>query len=317
MVLLGAAFVIWDQMHWWETVADYSFGYLVPLLFFYILWTRRSAIAGYCTPDTAAEVSKEPNTLGARFLEKLVPLTGTIETLAFCSAILGLILFGMGALVRAALGPLPEASLLISSGFGIGVLSSVFLASDRGTENRPLPLNRRLSLTLLFLFPALIWIITAPMIEGVERRISLFLLDKVTVIVFSIVEALGFALVREGNVLYLPKGEVGVAEACSGIRSLTACLFTGSFLGAAFLDKLWKKGLLVFLAMGLAFATNILRSFFLTIWAYQYGSEALEHTLWGISIHDLTGYSVLIITSLGLFALLPIFDLFDDLEEES
>jgi hypothetical protein len=44
----------------------------------------------------------------------------------------------------------------------------------------------------------------------------------------------GATLIREGNVLVLPTGRVGVAEACSGIRSLTGCLFSGALLGAAF-----------------------------------------------------------------------------------
>ena len=40
--------------------------------------------------------------------------------------------------------------------------------------------------------------------------------------------------VVQGNVLALPTGNVGVEDACSGIRSLTGCLFAGSFLAAVF-----------------------------------------------------------------------------------
>jgi exosortase len=101
----------------------------------------------------------------------------------------------------------------------------------------------------------------------------------------------------------LPKGEVGVAEACSGIRSLTGSIFAGSFLAAVFLDHLWKKIGLVASAMFLAFFTNILRSLFLTSWAYAYGSAAIEG-----SVHDITGYAVLGVTVLGLLALIPLFN---------
>jgi exosortase/archaeosortase family protein len=109
--------------------------------------------------------------------------------------------------------------------------------------------------------------------------------------------------VQEGNVLLLPQGRVGVADACSGIRSLTACLFAGSFLAAVFLERFWMKILLVALAMALAFITNLLRSVFLTAWAYAYGSEAIEG-----SLHDTTGYAVLGLTVVGLFVLLPFFN---------
>jgi len=109
--------------------------------------------------------------------------------------------------------------------------------------------------------------------------------------------------VQEGNVLILPHGQVGVADACSGIRSLTGCLFAGSFLSAVFMDRLWKKVALVAAALVFAFFTNLLRSLFLTGWAYAYGSEAIEGTL-----HDATGYAVLGLTCVGLFGLMPLFN---------
>jgi exosortase len=140
------------------------------------------------------------------------------------------------------------------------------------------------------------------LVSAVESGISLFLLRKVVVVVFTLFSALGYPLVQEGNVLVLPHGTVGVAEACSGIRSLTACLFAGSFLAAVSLDRLWKKILLVLTALLLAFFTNLLRSLFLTGWAYAYGSDAIEGRL-----HDGTGFAVLGLTCLGLFALLPLF----------
>ena len=106
-------------------------------------------------------------------------------------------------------------------------------------------------LTGLFLFPALIWLISAPMVSAVETEIRVFLLTKVTIVVFNIFDIIGYEIEREGNVLLLPEGQVGVEEACSGIRSLTACLFAGSFLAAVFLNRFWKKVLLVAAAMGL------------------------------------------------------------------
>jgi hypothetical protein len=47
---------------------------------------------------------------------------------------------------------------------------------------------------------------------------------------------------------------------------------------------------------------NLARSLFLAGWAYAYGSEAIAGAL-----HDGTGLAVLGLTTLGLFAMLPLF----------
>jgi exosortase len=125
---------------------------------------------------------------------------------------------------------------------------------------------------------------------------------------------MGYEIEREGSVLILPDGQVGVEEACSGIRSLMACLFAGSFLAAVFLNRFWKKVLLVAAAMGFAVLTNMIRSLFLTMWAYHYGSTAIdEHWVLPLvgdigSVHDVTGLAILGFTCVGLICLLPIFN---------
>jgi len=96
---------------------------------------------------------------------------------------------------------------------------------------------------------------------------------------------------------------VGVEEACSGIRSLTACLYAGSFLGAVFLKRLWQKFALVVAAAALALGMNLIRSLFLTGWAYRHGAQAIEGT-----VHDTAGYAVLAFTVAGLFGLLALFN---------
>jgi exosortase len=161
----------------------------------------------------------------------------------------------------------------------------------------------RARVAALALFPACVWLISAPLVSAFENTLSLFLLRKVVAVVFFVFGMLGYPLVQEGNVLVLPTGTVGVADACSGIRSLTACLFAGSFLAAVFLDRLWKKIALIAAALLLAFATNLLRSLFLTSWAYMHGSDAIEG-----SVHDLTGFAVLGFTCIGLLLLLPLFN---------
>lgn len=305
--LLAAAmgFVIWDQFFWWGDREDYSFGYLVPFFVGYVLFDRWPTIKRYFFQP----IAKETDCRSRRPLTHLV-------TLAFACGWMGsLALFAIGALLRSVAGPENPASLALSAGFAGLLLSTVYFLTEKTPHGNPRKLGTRLTITGLFLFPALIWLLSAPMVSVLETRIRVALLTQVTIVVFNTFDILGHPLIREGNVLILPEGRVGVEEACSGIRSLTACLFAGSFLGAVFLDRFWKKALLVGLAMLFALITNFIRSLFLTYWAYSRGSDALNDH-WHLpligdigSVHDATGFMILIVTSIGLLALLPLFNL--------
>jgi len=274
------SFLAIDQMHWWRLKADYSFGWLVPPFVAYLLferWTRLRAGPSSVVPGVDAS--------------RWEPILNLAAGGVF---LIGLALFAMGALYRAGSGPTQPGSLALAVGFSLMFPAMTFLSLPTGPG--------RLEIVRLVLFPSLVWLISAPLVSAVENALSLFLLRKVVAVVFFAFDFFGYPLIREGNVLMLPHGQVGVADACSGIRSLTGCLFAGSFLAAAFLGRMWQKVLLVGLAMGLAFLTNLARSLFLTGWAYAHGSQAIEGTL-----HDVTGYAVLGLTSLGLFGILPLF----------
>jgi len=308
-MLLGFAFyMIWDQFYWWGAREDYSFGYLVPLFAAYVLYDRWPIIRSYIVNGVApgeAAAPGAPNSTG---------LTQLCEWIAYAAFFSGLGLFGIGALLRSVTGPQNPASLAIAAGFSGLLLSVVFIMTKERVDGEPMSLKGRLLLTALFLFPAVIWLISAPMVSVVEKEIRVFLLTKVTIVVFNLFEIIGYEIEREGNVLILPDGQVGVEEACSGIRSLTACLFAGSFLAAVFLNRFWKKILLVAAAMGFAVLTNMIRSVFLTLWAYHNGSEAIdEHWVLPLagdigSVHDVTGFAILGFTCVGLICLLPVFN---------
>lgn len=308
-MLLGfALFMVWDQFYWWGEREDYSFGYLVPLLSAYVIYDRWPIIRSYLFVGHAPD---EPTPSAADVKGGVSAICEWIALVGFAGAAL---LYAIGALLRSVSGPQNPASLAIAAGFaGIG-LCTIFIFSKESADGRPMPLKQRLMLAALFLFPVLIWLLSAPLISVVETKIKVFLLTKVTVVVFNLFDILGYELEREGNVLILPDGQVGVEEACSGIRSLTACLFAGSFLASVFLDRFWKKFLLVVAAMVFAVMTNLIRSIFLTMWAYYNGSQAIdEHWVLPLlgdigSVHDVTGFSILGFTCVGLIALLPIFN---------
>ena len=282
------------------------FGYIVPLFVAYVVYDRWPRIRQL--DATRCEVA------APRWLQWLLAWQAGVALIG------GLFIFALGATMRAGAGASQPASLAMAAGFAAACLGMVYLAGAGRPQStdlaipvaqgwlaswRALGSQPRVRLAGQFLFPALVWVLSAPLLSAVEGALSRYLLHKVTVVVFFVFDSLGLLLERHGNVLILPdgKGTVGVAEACSGIRSLTGSLFSGAFLAAVFLRPVWKKFALVVAALLLAFGTNILRSLFLTSWAYAYGSHAIEG-----SIHDVTGFAVLGLTFAGLMVLVWIFN---------
>ena len=72
-------------------------------------------------------------------------------------------------------------------------------------------------------------------------------------------QALGVSIYRDGNIIQLASTSLGVAEACSGLSSLTALMVASLLLGFLVCSRLWTKVGLFVAAIPLAIAFNILR----------------------------------------------------------
>lgn len=285
-------FVGWDQSHWWRSKQDYSFGWLVPLFVLFVVHDRwrlmQAALAACAVPGS-------PRASG--------PQKWLLRGLVALFLLFGVLMFLLGAFYRAGAGASQPGTLAITLGAAAILLPLLFI----NAPDTPLSgaggffSDARVRLTGLFLFPVLIWLVSAPMVSVVESQLNLALLRKVVTVVAFVFELLGLPIEQQGNVLALPQGDVGVEDACSGIRSLTGCLFAGSFLAAVFVERPWKKAALIGAALFLAFVANLGRSLFLTAWAYHYGPAAI-----GGTVHDVAGYAVLALTVLGLLSLLPL-----------
>jgi len=307
--------LISDQFPWWGQMEEYSFGYLVPLFVAYILydrWPRLQRIWGGPTVEMPAREKKWTEKLAK--WEYGVPgwFLGGSMFVAVLAIITALTFVLLGAAFRSSEGQNLISSNLFAFAFAGFTWGMLFLWSDRRLDGERIPWRQRLEVVSVFLFPSLIWVLSVPMVGAVYDRISLSLQGNVAQSVFWLFDSLGYAIVRQGSVLQLPTGQVGVEDACSGIRSLMACLFAGSFLGSAFFFQTWKKVFLVATAMGFAFVNNIFRSLFLTAWAYGYGPEALSDSVMVLgmdlgNVHDFTGNAVLVLTVIGLLVLVKIF----------
>jgi exosortase len=116
-----------------------------------------------------------------------------------------------------------------------------------------LPRLRKLGFPLLLLatmvpLPALVY-------NSLAAPLQLLASDLAT----KIAQAVGISVFRDGNVIQLAGTSLGVAEACSGLNSLSA-LIVGSVLLGFLLCSGWiTRGLLFFLAAPIAIAVNIVR----------------------------------------------------------
>lgn len=289
------AFVAWDQSHWWRIKEDYLFGWLVPLVAIMVLrerWPRVEMALATCAREGSPRASG---------WQKVA-----FWTLVAFSLVGGVLFFLLGSFYRAGAGTSQPGTLAITLG-AVGILFPL-LAINAPESPAPtrsgLFADARMQLLALFVFPLAVWLISAPLVSAVETQLSLALLRRVVTVVAHVFDFVGVPIEQRGNVLALPNGEVGVEDACSGIRSLTGCLFAGSFLAALYLNRLWKKIVLVGAALALAFFCNILRSLFLTMWAHLHGAHAINGLM-----HDITGYAVLALTAAGLAGLVAVFNL--------
>ncbi len=308
LLLIGmAAFATWDQWAIWSTKDDYTFGYLVPFFSAYVLWDRWEELRALLTGERSDVANPTPK--GLISLAQLV---------AFAS----LALFGLGASARAIFGTGIGPTLAISFGLTGAALAFAFV-SVRGPQDTAATSPTRWRAVGLLLFPAGVWLISGPFLYLVDNQIKGELLTNVTEFVSGVLRASGHAIRVNGNTIVFPNGDaVGVAEACSGIRSLSACVFAGAFLGAVFLDGGFPGALLRRMAMmGLAGFTAILlnigRNTFLTFHALHHGSKSLDRDLAGIehgqpgfsslgTVHDLAGNVAMIAALILLLAFIPL-----------
>ncbi len=329
LVTAFMAFVIWDQSYWWASLDDYSFGYLVPLFVAFVVFERLPKIRAYLFGPKYADVDPD---VKVSHSETGTPIASFLGYAALVGSILVL---GFSGFVRAIMSQHDWSTFGFSFGLCTFILGVAFVISERNAEGKALTLRSRLGFTALFTFPALIWLVSAPLLLPLEAAISTGLLKLVTIVTFDVFNAWGVPIIQEGNILILPNGRVHVEDACSGIRSLTACIFAGSFLAAVFLDKTWKKVLMVGASMIFAFLFNIVRSVFLTGWTNEHGQDAIDRDFWGQaeyeltekgtfvfdslgekipnpeftlgSVHDVAGYMIIGFTCVALLMLLPIF----------
>ncbi|MFO1476976.1 MAG: exosortase/archaeosortase family protein [Verrucomicrobiota bacterium] len=177
---------------------------------------------------------------------------------AFGVVILGLLLHMTGYFVQE-----PRLSIL---GFFAGVYGFVGLVWGPG-------------MMAATFFPFFLFVFSVPL-GNHSDKITFGLRLMVTQIVEFIAHTLlGIDVLRQGTGLYSPGGgfQYDVAAACSGIRSLFAILLISTIYGFLSFKPLWKRLLMVAMALPFAVIGNVLRLLCIVVAAEIGGQKAGDY----------------------------------------
>jgi len=140
----------------------------------------------------------------------------------------------------------------------------------------------RMLRALLFPLVTLVFMIAPPTFLFERATIGLQLLSSR--LGAKMLEALGYTVLREGNVLEMVGAKLSVADACSGIRSLPAIVFVSVVYSYFFVHARLTRVLIVLLAVPIAILANASRIVATGI-SSQYNRQLMEG-----QAHEVFGY---------------------------
>ena len=275
-VLLPLAFlwfILINQLRFeWTVNPQYAYGWAVPVLCVYLGWQRvRRSKFGVRSSEFDVRAVRTP-----------MLYTG----------------FALCALLLAPTRLIQEANpewRLVSWALALEVIGLTLLL----VRSYPLPLCaqpvpdlwslRHLAFPICFFLVAVPWptIVEGPVIQRLTQFNSTATVQALT--------ALGIPALQLGNVIEVSTGQVGIEEACSGIRSFQASLMIALFLGELYRLTVYRRTVLVFAGFAFAILGNLIRTCLLVWVAARHGLPAI--TAW----HDPTGITILLACFVGLW----------------
>ena len=253
------AWWFWDLQVHWRALPEFQHGWIVPCLAVYL------------------GMERWPRLKASR------PGAGVAGPVALAVASMPWVL--LAELYKRSVANTQAATFCLSVGCSGFVLALVWLRHGRGAA-------AALLFPLLFLFvavplPKLVW---NPIVQGLQSFITVLNVETLNLV--------GIPAERTGNVVRLPTGQVGVDEACSGVRSLQASLMAALFVADLVLRRTGAKVFFLVAGLGLAVLGNFARSLYLALTASRQGVGAVE------GVHDAAGWSVFLftVTGIGLLA---------------
>ncbi len=135
---------------------------------------------------------------------------------------------------------------------------------------------------LLFLFLML------PLPNRVQGWVTQPLQNWATTSAVFGLETIGYEVVQQGNTIILNDTSVGVAEACSGLRMLTAFVVISALIVLLVERRWWQKMIVLASSIPVAFLCNTIR-LIITAIAFTY----LDTQQWEKTFHDFGGLAMM------------------------
>ncbi len=272
VVLTALWFILCQQLSGeWSVNEQYNYGWFVPFFALYLFWLRWQDRP---PPEIPSPKSQIPNNRAAAIIAVLVGLAALL-------LLLPVRLFEIANPDWRPLAWLHTGSVV--------TLTLLYLWCVGGPAAAGW--LRHFAFPVAFIFVAVPWVtpIEGPIIQGLMRLVAGFAAETITLF--------GIPAQLEGNLIRVTNGLVGVNEACSGVRSLQTSLMIGLLFGELKRLSISHRVLLVIGAVAIALGTNFLRAIFL-VWIAATRSIS-EVNRW----HDLAGYTIVALVSLGTFGL--------------
>ena len=304
--LLWLWYVLLNDLHVeWTVNPQYGYGWAVPFLCLFLIARKISRTPAPHPapqlPPTPGSLSSLPTDRSQSFLNFSFQLsqfllcfkrgqhrTSTPPT-AHCQLPTANLLFAFTllAFLYAPTRLIQQANpgwRLVSWGLAIEVvgltLCILLLAGDVSVRRFKIPLSA-------FYFPLLFFLVSVPWPTVIESPLIQALTRLDVVAACEAVGWFGSPVVPHGNIIELSIGQVGVDDACSGIRSFQATLMISLFLGE-FYGLGWRRRLLcASVGFFLALLLNLLRQVILIVVAARHGVTAIAN--W----HDPAGVVIL------------------------
>ncbi len=244
----------------WTNDPMYSYGWFVPPLMLFFAWRRLD----------------EP--IAGRILFGEPRLPGAPAAIAIVAAALAFLVLPVELLRN----ELPDDRL---NNWGLAVcavVATLWVIHSIG--------GWKLVITLGF--PVAFFLAAVAWPKRYENPVTVGLQKFVTVIIVEVMHVMGIHADPHGTTIYLRNGPVGIAEACSGIRSLQASLMISLAVGELFFLRLGRRFLLILLCAGVATVLNVGRTLALCLITEYQGADAMHKA------HDYIGDGILLVLPL-------------------
>ncbi len=250
----AAGWLIHQTSWYWSHKPDMSFGWIVVLL------------CGFLITEVAPALPKPR--LQWSFPSVVLAVLGLASLLLF-------------QLYQAAFGTMPASLMALAFG-SMAIITAnilyVFGPSALGT----------LGFAFYFLLIAL------PLPSFIQSLVISNLQNFVAMMDEELLNSIGIPAQRQGSVIQLATGRVGVDDACSGFRSLQSSIMAALFIGFLIFKTWGWRIALGFLSIFLAVLGNLGRTFYLCYQGASKGTDAVK------GVHDAAGWSVMLFTAAGV-----------------